>query len=182
MNANKPQAMTSFILSVMIVFIYLVGDCSARPGYSSSVNSIENSGDSGCSPLANLCNSTVDYPYEEIRMALKRFPEYQSYFGMVMSFPKTRDRRQLDGNVEDDICQMESSKMYPRVGINIENERITIVNTDDVKQKVSYVKCLNERCRPIESLIELLALNEDGNLIRSKFSIPFTCRMRSVVS
>ncbi|KRT81513.1 hypothetical protein AMK59_5784 [Oryctes borbonicus] len=174
--------MTSVLLSVTIIFICFLGDSLAKPGYSASVDYFDTSLASGCSPLANLCNNTANYPYEQIRVALKKFPGYHTYFGTIMSIPKRRDRRQLDENTGSDICQTKISKMLPRVGINTNKEVLTIVNTGDWKQEVPYVECLNGKCKPMEKVVELVVLNKDGDLARDKFSVPFTCRMHSVTS
>ncbi|KAK9696648.1 hypothetical protein QE152_g31459 [Popillia japonica] len=92
--------------------------------------------------IANLCNDVENYPYDEIRKALAKYPEYKIYSGVVVAIPN-RGRRGIGGEdqVAGELCSTRVNKMLPRIGIDIKKDFRTIVNTEEYKQEVPYITC-----------------------------------------
>lgn len=92
----------------------------------------------GC--YAHLCNTTSNYPYEEIKEAIEKYPEFDIYFGTVLSLPKNRYRREIDGENEP-ICKERAVTMLPQVGFDINKKQVTIINTEELRQEVQSIIC-----------------------------------------
>ncbi|KAF5298679.1 hypothetical protein FQR65_LT09659 [Abscondita terminalis] len=147
----------------------------------------------GC--IYHLCNNITNYPSNNIKNIIEKKKEFHNLFGPVIQpyEPPTllgKSPSIIEEFEEKNMCATRQYTNYPQTALNKYRKRVVIINVDDFKQAVSFEICLpNAKCfmdahKPLHyetsckqqfTLIRLVAVEENGNVILDSIPIPSGC-------
>ncbi|GAB0091980.1 hypothetical protein DMENIID0001_069060 [Sergentomyia squamirostris] len=144
-----------------------------------------------CAKDSVFCTEDKNYPKTHIESLLEQnLQEYVDFKTEDYFTADLTQRNDIPG--EESLCESYESKVYPTTGVNRDNKWLYIINQNNVTQGVRIEECRRKgqpcslatlfpptyvsECKQKYQYRQLLALDENGKIIKDFFMLPSCCK------